>query len=58
MRQSKVRAMTLNNNGPCPGQACKHHPTDHRPIANTKNHFCYGKGCMNECRPGIRKNDG
>lgn len=36
-----------NNKGPCPARRCKHAPVDHRPIANTDQHFCYH--CMNTC---------
>lgn len=56
-KPSKLRAQKVNNSGPCPGghkrkpdgSVCKHPPVDHRPVANTKLHFCYGPGCMNAC---------
>lgn len=49
---SKLAAQHRNNKGPCPGglhRTCKHPPIDHRPIANTRRHFCYAKSCMTEC---------
>ncbi len=50
-RSGKVRAQQLNNQGPCPSGRCKHPPVDHRPVAGTKDHFCYGKDCMQTCSP-------
>lgn len=55
-KPSRLRKIRFNNEGPCPNRSCKHPPTDHRKIKHTQDYFCYGKSCMDECRPGVRKN--
>lgn len=45
----KRRAQDANNFGPCPTGKCKHPPVDHRPISNSKLHFCYHRDCMHTC---------
>lgn len=65
-KTAKVKAQHRNSHGPCPVGACSHPPIDHRPIAATKDHFCYGNGCMCSCKPppprgstpGLRKAGG
>lgn len=47
----RERAQRANNEGPCPAGKCKHPPADHRPIANTKQHYCYHRDCMELCAP-------
>jgi len=52
----KLELQKANNTGPCPANKgfgpvtkCGHPPVDHRPIANTKDHFCYHPKCMGVC---------
>jgi hypothetical protein len=48
-RTGKDRARDANNHGPCPTGGCKHPPVDHRPIAASRQHFCYHRDCMQTC---------
>lgn len=47
----RISAQEANQKNPCPVNSCKHPPIDHRPVAHSKAHFCYGAGCMSTCGP-------
>lgn len=48
----RLELQKANNKGQCPARSCEHPPVDHRPVAGTKDHFCYAKKCMAVCHHG------